>query len=66
MGDLGLKLPMWRPAKITAEVVVKGAGSPSYYVMAGRCIDQSIGRTPEDCMAVVRERWKIEPMKVGW
>lgn len=58
-----IALPPFRLARITAEVIEDLHGSPMYYVYAddGRCIDQGIAHTADDCVAHVRERWNIEP-----
>ena len=60
--DLGLALPPWRMARITADIAVSKHGSIDYYVSAEeRCIDQGIAKTADDAVALIRERWKIEP-----
>lgn len=62
MADLSLKLPEWRPARITAEVVLGKHGSLEYYVYADkRCVQQGTHGTPELAAQHVRDVWKIEP-----
>lgn len=42
MTALPLTLPSWRPARITAEVLVDKHGSPTYYVWADNRLKQDV------------------------